>query len=216
MFNPSFSFLDNGMSAHSAFEPTHQGSNTRNQLQVPRQAFSPFTQQTYPHSYARPQDRHQGSYPSSPPWQLHSRQHQHALPQYGNHYTFGGDRHQPFALGHALQEKTTAETKARLDKKHVEILEQEFQRNQKPSSIIKRELAEQMGHEIARINVRTQHPEHHVCFVSLLTRPLELVPEQASQGEVQQEDGRVCGKGGDPAVWLQRRSIVGSPLPRPS
>lgn len=55
-------------------------------------------------------------------------------------------------MGHALHPKTTAETKSRLDKKHVEILEREFSKNQKPSSIVKRELAEKMGHEIARIN----------------------------------------------------------------
>ncbi|OIW34756.1 hypothetical protein CONLIGDRAFT_21301 [Coniochaeta ligniaria NRRL 30616] len=146
MFDSPFFGLDNSMPTHAAFD-----SSAHNQLQVPRQAFMPFTQQAYSHSYAHRPSRQPGSYPSSPSWQHHSRQHQHALPQYGNHYTFGV-RHHPFALTHALQAKTTAETKARLDKKHVEILEHEFSKNQKPSSIIKRELAEQMGHEIARIN----------------------------------------------------------------
>lgn len=199
MFDSPFFSLENSMPAQATFDPNQQG-HAQNQLQVPRQAFMPFTQQAYAHSYTHPQSRQQGSYPPSPSWQLHSRQHQHALPQYGNHYTFGGTRHHPFAMAHALNAKTTAETKARLDKKHVEILEQEFQKNQKPSSIVKRELAEQMGHEIARINVRIR-----LCSCSmyvLLTAPLELVPEQASQGEVQQEDGRVRGEGGKPAARL--------------
>jgi len=56
-------------------------------------------------------------------------------------------------LSHGAQARSAAETKARLDKKHVEVLEHEFSKNQKPSSIVKRELAEQMGHEVARINV---------------------------------------------------------------
>lgn len=152
MFDSAFFSLDNSMPAQAAFDPNQQ-SPAHNQLRVPRQAFVPFTQQAYSHSYGHPQSRQAGSYPSSPSWQLHSRQHQHAVPQYGNHYTFG-IRHHPFAMGHALHPKTTAETKSRLDKKHVEILEHEFSKNQKPSSIVKRELAEQMGHEIARINVR--------------------------------------------------------------
>jgi hypothetical protein len=173
MFDSPFFSLDNSMPAQAAFDPNQPGP-AQNQLQVPRQAFMPFTQQAYSHSYAHPQSRQSGSYPSSPSWQLHSRQHQHALPQYGNHYTFG-IRHHPFALAHALQAKTTAETKARLDKKHVEILEHEFSKNQKPSSIVKRELAEQMGHEIARINVRIHSCSWQVNV--LLTPPLELVPE---------------------------------------
>jgi len=151
----------------------------------------PFTQQSYSHSYAHPQSRRQGSYPSSPSWQLHSRQHQHALSQHGNHYTFGSVRHHPFALAHALHAKTTSETKARLDKKHVEILEQEFQKNHKPSSIVKRELAEQMGHEVARINVRIHRVAAQGVCLPLTCPPPgpELVPEQASKGEVEQENG---------------------------
>jgi hypothetical protein len=96
-------------------------------------------------------------------------------------------------MSHAVHAKTTTETKARLDKKHVEVLEAEFQKNQKPSSIVKRELAEQMGHEVARINVRviTLDP----LGMSVLTRLAELVPEPASKGEVEQEDGRIRSKG---------------------
>jgi len=146
IFDSPFFSLDSNMPTQAAFDDNQQGS-AQNQLHVPRQGYMPFTQH-----YAHSQSRQAGCYPASPQWQLHSRQHQHAMPQYGNHYTFGA-RHHPFAMAHALHAKTV-ETKARLDKKHVEILEQEFAKNQKPSSIVKRELAEQMGHEIARINVR--------------------------------------------------------------
>lgn len=151
IFDSPFFSLDNNMPTQDSFESNQQGT-VHNQLRVPRQ-YMPFTQQAYQHSFAHPQSRQAGPYPASPQWQLHSRQHQHAMPQYGSHYTFG-HRHHPFALAQALHAKTTAETKARLDKKHVEVLEHEFSKNQKPSSIVKRELAEQMGHEVARINVR--------------------------------------------------------------
>ena len=46
-----------------------------------------------------------------------------------------------------------AEPKPRLAKDEVELLEREFGKNQKPSSSTKRELAEQMGVEVPRINV---------------------------------------------------------------
>jgi hypothetical protein len=153
MFDSAFFSLDNSMPTQASFDNS-QHASAQGQLQVPVQPFMPFGQQPYSHGYSHHQhSRLAESYPASPSWQLHSRQHQHAVQQYGNHFAYG-IRHQPFALTQELQSKTTAETKARLDKKHVEILEQEFLKNRKPSSIVKRELAEQMGHEIARINVR--------------------------------------------------------------
>jgi len=45
------------------------------------------------------------------------------------------------------------EPKPRLAKDEVELLEREFSKNQKPNSSTKRELAEQMGVEVPRINV---------------------------------------------------------------
>ena len=48
-------------------------------------------------------------------------------------------------------EKT--DTKPRLSKAEVEILERQFQEQHKPSSNTKRQLADRMGVEIARINV---------------------------------------------------------------
>jgi delta 1-pyrroline-5-carboxylate dehydrogenase len=46
-----------------------------------------------------------------------------------------------------------AEPKPWLAKDEVDLLEREFSKNQKPSSSTKRELAEQMGVEVPRINV---------------------------------------------------------------
>lgn len=47
----------------------------------------------------------------------------------------------------------TTEPKPRLAKEEVDKLEREFQRNYKPNSIIKKQLAEEMGVDLARINV---------------------------------------------------------------
>lgn len=45
------------------------------------------------------------------------------------------------------------ETKPRLGKDEVEILEREFQANPKPTTQTKRQFAEDMGVDLARINV---------------------------------------------------------------
>lgn len=50
------------------------------------------------------------------------------------------------------------ETKPRLAKHEVELLERHFQENHKPPSSLKRQLAEMMGVGVARINVRLQIP----------------------------------------------------------
>lgn len=47
----------------------------------------------------------------------------------------------------------TNETKPRLGKDEVEILEREFKKNPKPTTQTKRGFAEDMGVELARINV---------------------------------------------------------------
>jgi hypothetical protein len=49
----------------------------------------------------------------------------------------------------------TNETKPRLGKEEVDILEREFKRNPKPTTQTKRGFAEQMNVDLARINVRT-------------------------------------------------------------
>jgi hypothetical protein len=45
------------------------------------------------------------------------------------------------------------ETKPRLAKQEVELLERHFQENHKPPSSLKRQLAENMGVQVCRINV---------------------------------------------------------------
>ncbi|KAK4101677.1 hypothetical protein N658DRAFT_506857 [Parathielavia hyrcaniae] len=52
----------------------------------------------------------------------------------------------------SMQLSKPADPKPRLAKGEVELLEREFAKNQKPSSSTKRELAEQMGVEVPRIN----------------------------------------------------------------
>ena len=59
----------------------------------------------------------------------------------------------PYARGTLLQSHRT-ETKPRLSKGEVAQLESVFQENNKPSSSVKKGLAEQMRVDVARINVR--------------------------------------------------------------
>lgn len=59
----------------------------------------------------------------------------------------------PYAQGTLLQSHRT-ETKPRLSKGEVAQLEAVFQENNKPSSPVKKGLAEQMRVDVARINVR--------------------------------------------------------------
>lgn len=54
----------------------------------------------------------------------------------------------------ALPPAKTNETKPRLGKDEVDILELEFRKNPKPTTQVKRGFAEDMGVDLARINVR--------------------------------------------------------------
>ncbi|PKS06415.1 hypothetical protein jhhlp_007163 [Lomentospora prolificans] len=70
----------------------------------------------------------------------------------GPEYPFQGHRWMdPYARNSLLQSHRT-ETKPRLSKGEVEQLEAEFQKNNKPSSNVKKGLAEQMRVDVARIN----------------------------------------------------------------
>ncbi|KAK4044525.1 hypothetical protein C8A01DRAFT_12069 [Parachaetomium inaequale] len=87
--------------------------------------------------------------------------HQQAHPQ-GAQYPYWNplmayyqQQHRAAALmGHqgGMHLSKPAEPKPRLAKDEVDLLEREFAKNQKPSSSTKRELAEQMGVEVPRIN----------------------------------------------------------------
>ena len=56
------------------------------------------------------------------------------------------------ALGYHASQET--ETTPRLGKDEVEILRREFKKNPKPTTQTKRQIAEDMGVDLARINVR--------------------------------------------------------------
>jgi len=63
----------------------------------------------------------------------------------------------PSSMGHLGMENQQVsdknDTKPRLAKQEVELLERHFQENHKPPSALKRQLADQMGVDVARINV---------------------------------------------------------------
>lgn len=66
----------------------------------------------------------------------------------------------------SLHPSKQTEPKPRLAKDEVELLEREFAKNPKPNTSLKRELAEQMGVEVPRINVCSRKIESSRCFVS--------------------------------------------------
>ncbi|KAK3330195.1 hypothetical protein B0H66DRAFT_49961 [Apodospora peruviana] len=96
--------------------------------------------------------------------QQHQHHQQHGQAQ-GQQYPFW-NHHQLMALYQQHQQRAAAvmmgqgnmhpskqtEPKPRLAKDEVELLEREFNKNPKPNSSTKRELAEQMGVEVPRIN----------------------------------------------------------------
>ena len=90
----------------------------------------------------------------------HDIQQAHTYPQYPE------QQHRPYAVPRRSNSMTDlsqmarashgdkGDTKPRLSKGEVEILERQFQEQHKPSSNTKRQLADRMGVDIARINVR--------------------------------------------------------------
>lgn len=113
--------------------------------------------------YPDPYQRHQPELPMQP-----FAGHQQAHPQpmqypYWNPLMayYQQQQHRAAALmGHpGIHLAKPVEPKPRLAKDEVELLEREFAKNQKPSSSTKRELAEKMGVEVPRINVRSMGTE---------------------------------------------------------
>jgi hypothetical protein len=80
-------------------------------------------------------------------------------------------------LVHHHQMSRTTESKPRLSKEEVEILEAEFQKNHKPNSITKKALAESMRVDNARINVSSVAQYLVLKSTAELTMVEELVPE---------------------------------------
>jgi hypothetical protein len=62
------------------------------------------------------------------------------------------------------------ETKPRLGKDEVDILEREFKRNPKPTTMTKRQFAEDMGVDLSRINVRQSLPYMKVISQLIIYR----------------------------------------------
>jgi hypothetical protein len=89
-----------------------------------------------------------------PSYQHHPHYHHEAM---SSHYA---DVHPGYAMQQhsapmiAMPNPTkTNETKPRLGKDEVDILEREFKKNPKPTTQTKRQFAEDMGVDLARINV---------------------------------------------------------------
>ena len=81
---------------------------------------------------------------------------------YGEYPNYAAESMDPYAahhhhhqhhLVHHHQMSRTTESKPRLSKEEVEVLEAEFQKNHKPNSSTKKTLAESMRVDNARINV---------------------------------------------------------------
>jgi hypothetical protein len=97
------------------------------------------------------------------PYQQHNLYHHEPM---SSHYI---DAHQNYAMAQrtapmiAMPNPTrTNDTKPRLGKDEVDILEREFKKNPKPTTQTKRQFAEDMGVDLARINVG------RVCVTSVL------------------------------------------------
>jgi Homeodomain len=87
------------------------------------------------------------------PFQHQNFSHHEHMQRMSAHYA---DIHQTYAMAQQIPLPTapkTNETKPRLGKDEVDILEREFKKNPKPTTQTKRQFAEDMGVELARINV---------------------------------------------------------------
>jgi hypothetical protein len=142
--NRDFHDMEDSLSFSSQQEQERERQHQQHQHQIYHQH----------HPYMHMQHRKQSQshmYPGHPTWHT-ARPHPHFVTAYGNPF-FAQQHHPTLMLAHA--HKHVTETKARFAKHEVEVLEAEFQKNHKPNSIIKRGLAEKMGVEVPRINVRT-------------------------------------------------------------
>jgi hypothetical protein len=83
----------------------------------------------------------------------------------------------------------TNETKPRLRKDEVEILEREFKKNPKPTTQTRRDFAEDIGVDLARITVKRSKP----CLKPNLLTGTELVPKPSSQAEAGQKAAGIRG-----------------------
>jgi hypothetical protein len=120
-------------------------------------------------------------------------QQAHTYPQYPE------QQHRPYAVPRRSNSMTDlsqmarasqgdkGDTKPRLSKGEVEILERQFQEQHKPSSNTKRQLAERMGVEISRINVRFDE----LIGKLKLTKKIELVSKPKGKSKAGEKANRI-------------------------
>ncbi|KAK1837258.1 hypothetical protein QBC39DRAFT_422487 [Podospora conica] len=169
--------MDNTMEYLDLYHRPYAGSDI--------QQYHGLPQQPHGQPYGMP-----GQYPPHPQfWNPHAMayfQQQHQQQQ----------RAAAVMMGHAgMHGSKQTEPKPRLAKDEVELLEREFTKNQKPNSSTKRELAEQMGVEVPRINNWFQNRR---AKEKQLKKTAEFEAQQAQQrdssepkssDEQDQEDG---------------------------
>lgn len=115
-------------------------------------------------------------------------QHPHYHHDQMSHYN---DPHHTYAMAQsapmiALPNVAKAnETKPRLGKDEVDILEREFKKNPKPTTQTKRQFAEEMGVDLARINVSVDGGTGGARSLTVV----ELVPESTCEEEAREEAG---------------------------
>jgi hypothetical protein len=118
-----------------------------------------------------------------------------AYGQYPNYSSYLADSMEVYQahhqhLVHHHQMSRTTESKPRLSKEEVEVLEAEFQKNHKPNSSTKKALAESMRVDNARINVGFAFPAMYLTW-SMTDSHTELVSEQEGKGEEREEHSRI-------------------------
>lgn len=108
----------------------------------------PYQAVNMPQAYHGYQQHQQNEQPQQAQQQYqYWNQHHHLVALYQQHHRAA------LMMGHGgMHGSKQAEPKPRLAKDEVELLEREFAKNPKPNSSTKRELAEQMGVEVPRIN----------------------------------------------------------------
>jgi hypothetical protein len=75
----------------------------------------------------------------------------------------------------------TNETKPRLGKDEVDILEREFKKNPKPTTQTKRQFAEDMGVDLARINVSSDEPASPPTILTYHRTGSKIVEQRGSR-----------------------------------
>jgi hypothetical protein len=148
--------------------------------------YEALAQQRYPRAYP-------SSQPTYPSYAVDARQflgmsqlHHQQQQQQQQHHQQQQHQHHMAMMGQDDPSRGPPrqnEPKPRLAKDEVELLEREFAKNPKPNSSTKRDLAERMAVDVARINVSLPRCRSTGDAMTTDSRTIELVPEQTSQGQ---------------------------------